>query len=200
MRKVRGQHRRPPLRRTQGWGTHRGNGAMQRWVTRQRKIGDRRKWPRFSFRKTGSVPSVPVFTVIYFRNEASPPQSPQSIRATPEACPPPATSGMLRNSGGEGRTHHAGVPCEKRRSGSSQELRNCTQGDRAPDGGTPKAAARIPRHLSLASELDGRERTLAERHRFGPLFGSDLFHRDATTVRNHAHPGIFNPRSACNRT
>jgi hypothetical protein len=73
-------------------------------------------------------------------------------------------------------------------------------GEIAPDGGTQKAAARIPRHLSLASELDGHERTVGERHRVGPLLGSDLFHRDATTVRNHARPGIFNPRSACNRT
>ena len=53
--------------------------------------------------------------VIYSRNEASRPKSPQSIRTTPGACPPPAASGMLRNSGGAGRTNHAGVPCEERR-------------------------------------------------------------------------------------
>src|SRR5512140_960931 len=53
--------------------------------------------------------------VIYSRNEASRPKSPQSIRATPVACPPPAASGMLRNSGGAGGTNHAGVPREERR-------------------------------------------------------------------------------------
>ena len=53
--------------------------------------------------------------VIYSRNEFSRPKSPQSIRATHGACPPPAASGMLRNPGGAGWISHAGIPCEERR-------------------------------------------------------------------------------------
>jgi hypothetical protein len=52
--------------------------------------------------------------VIYSRNEASRPKSAQSMRATSRTCPPPAASGMLRNSGRAGRTNHTSIPCEER--------------------------------------------------------------------------------------
>src|ERR1035438_6231005 len=37
--KLRPQHRRPPLQKTQGWGTLRGNGARQRWATLYNLVG-----------------------------------------------------------------------------------------------------------------------------------------------------------------
>ena len=49
--KLRRQHRRPPLQKTQGWGTLRRNGAMQRWATRQVKY-------RFEITSTYSRKSV----------------------------------------------------------------------------------------------------------------------------------------------
>ena len=48
---------------------------------------------------SGSVTRSRIRLVIYSQNEASRPKSPQGIRETPEARPPPAASGTLRNSG-----------------------------------------------------------------------------------------------------
>ncbi len=56
-----------------------------------------------------------ISLVIYSRNDADHPKSPQNIRTTPQACPAPTSSGVLRNSCGAGRDHHAGVPCDERR-------------------------------------------------------------------------------------
>ena len=39
--KLRRQYRRPPLQKTQGWGTLGGNGAMQRWAARQMNSHER---------------------------------------------------------------------------------------------------------------------------------------------------------------
>src|SRR5262249_45175868 len=52
--------------------------------------------------------------VIHFPIEASGAKSAQSVWATPRACPAPATSRMLRDSGGAGRRNHTGVPGEER--------------------------------------------------------------------------------------
>ena len=69
-----------------------------------------------------------------------------------------------------------------------------SQGDRAPDGGTPQTAARIFWHLPLASALAGHQRAFGQRHRACPFMRSDLFHCYAPAVRNYAHPGIFDAR------
>jgi hypothetical protein len=65
---LRRQHRRPPLRqaqgrllqKTQGWGTLRGNGAMQRWATRLPSSAGL-MWPRFAVGEGwgGSRPRIP---------------------------------------------------------------------------------------------------------------------------------------------
>jgi hypothetical protein len=86
---------------------------------------------RIPIRRTPPEPSNPAThtDLLSFRilnhslNEPDRPKSPQSVRAALGACPRSAATGMLRNSGGAGRTNHAGVPCEERRGWSGQELR-----------------------------------------------------------------------------
>jgi len=98
-------------------------------------------------------------------------------------------SGMLRNSGGAGRTNHAGGGGGRSLRKTSRLIQSGTteiaqgarflMGDLASGGWNP-----LPLHC--ASEWLGQERAFAQRHRAGPNSVAISIHVTPRTVRNYA--------------